>query len=356
MTQNTYIEKCKLKHKSLYDYSLVKYIGSTKKVKIKCNNCESVFEQRASNHLLGRGCPFCNGSSINDTQDIFINKAIKKHKNKYDYSQVVYKNSITKIKIYCNTCKDYFSQRPGEHINGAGCPKCAHKKINDKLFIKVANKIHNNLYDYELINYKNYNSKIKIICAKHGVFEQTPANHLKGEGCPLCVGKNKTTDYFINELKKIHGETFDYSLVRYENSNKKIKIKCNKCNNIFEQRASNHLSGIGCPICKESKGEKKIRKFLNEKHVLFEQQKKFKKCINILPLPFDFYLPEYNICIEYDGEQHYEIINFFGGETGFSKRQKLDNIKNKYCKDNNINLIRIRFDDNIDEKLLFLEK
>ena len=111
---------------------------------------------------------------------------------------------------------------------------------------------------------------------------------------------------------------------------------------IFNQVASNHLTGQGCPICKESKGEKEIREFLTTNNVKFNHQHKFKDCKNILPLPFDFYLPEHNTCIEFNGRQHYEPIDYFGGVNGFKSTQFRDKIKYDYCKNNKITLFIIK--------------
>jgi very-short-patch-repair endonuclease len=115
-----------------------------------------------------------------------------------------------------------------------------------------------------------------------------------------------------------------------------------------------HLIGVGCIKCKEAKesnGEKEVRLLLRKSRIKFEPQHRFDDCRHINPLPFDFYIPKYNLCIEYDGRQHYEPIPYFGGEEAFEKNQLRDKIKNNYCKDNNIPLIRIRYDENVEEKV-----
>src|SRR5690606_32664780 len=107
---------------------------------------------------------------------------------------------------------------------------------------------HNNRYDYSLSQYLNKRTKIKIICKKHGEFEQLPLHHIKGSGCPKCAGKNKTTSIFIDEAKSIHGDRYDYSLTKYTSRDKKVKIICNK-HGVFEQIAYDHLFGYNCPKC-----------------------------------------------------------------------------------------------------------
>jgi very-short-patch-repair endonuclease len=287
--------------------------------------------------------------------DIFIEKANKIHNERYDYSLVNYKKSIERIKIICKK-HGIFEQTPNVHLGGSGCLLCGKEKNdNDKrhtleYFIEKANKIHNNKYDYTLVIYKNCETKVKIICPEHGIFEQIPYHHLRGVECSLCKKVKLTQDIFINESKIIHGNKYDYSLVEYINTKTKVKIIC-PIHGKFEQKPSNHLRGRGCKICNDSKGEIEIKKILDRYNIKYEKQFKFKDCKNIFPLPFDFYLPKYNICIEYDGEQHYESIKYWGGDETFEKIKLRDSIKNEYCKNNNIKLIRIKYDENISEKL-----
>jgi len=225
------------------------------------------------------------------------------------------------------------------------------KKTTDE-FIKQSNDVHGNKYDYSIVEYKGTHHKIKIICSIHGIFQQTPNHHLRNTGCPLC-GNIKTRtpiEKFIKKSKDIHGNKYDYSLVKYKDSHTKIKIICKK-HGIFEQRPYSHLSNAGCPKCKQSKGEKTINNKLTNLNIDFVNQKIFKDCKNIRYLPFDFYLPDYNMCIEYDGRQHYQHIEYFGDKNNFIYTKHNDKIKTNYCKDNNIDLLRIRYDENIEEKL-----
>lgn len=120
-------------------------------------------------------------------------------------------------------------------------------KINnfiDKCLIKDINK-----YDYSLVEYKNGSvDKVKIICRIHGIFEQLPESHLNGRGCPKCRGWYKTNDYFINEVKLLHGDKYEYSLTKYKNSTTKISIIC-PTHGEFTQKPHHHLEGQGCPKC-----------------------------------------------------------------------------------------------------------
>jgi hypothetical protein len=251
-TTETFIIKSSKIHDNKYDYSLVDYIGSYTKIKIICP-IHGVFEQIPNNHLHHNGCSKCKSSENNKKWfEKFIIKCSRIHNNKYDYSLVNLINNKTKIKIICPT-HGVFDQVPSEHLIGHGCSLCSkNKKITIEEFIKKSNKIHHNKYDYSLTEYKDIKTKIKIICDKHGIFEQSPNSHLKGSGCDMCGGsKRKTTSEFIQDALKVHRNKYDYSFSEYINSYTKIKIIC-KEHGLFEQQPKHHLTGCGCPFCFDS--------------------------------------------------------------------------------------------------------
>lgn len=275
----------------------------------------------------------------------------KKHNNKYDYSLMNYINNSIKIKIICPN-HGIFEQRPNDHRN-SGCPKCQKIQLSD--FIKNSNIIHNNKFDYSLIkNIKNNKQKVKIICNEHGIFEQRVDNHINGIGCKKCTYKSYYIGVkkFIINSNNIHRNKYDYSLVykNYVDQHSKVKIICDK-HGIFEQIASNHTSGNGCPKCKETSGEKSIRYYLEDNNIEYIYQKIFKDCKYKKYLLYDFYLPDLNMCIEYDGEQHFKPIEYFGGINTFNNVKIKDKIKNEYCNNNNIHLIRISYEEDIEKKL-----
>lgn len=297
------------------------------------------------------------------SKEEFIKEANLIHNNIYDYSLTEYISAKTDIIIICPE-HGKFKQRPDHHLNGSICKKCAIKNRNKKLrsnneiFIKKANKKHNNFYDYSLVNYINANTPIIITCPNHDKFIQSPNSHLNGSGCPTC-GLNKIADKrrmklneFIFKSTSIHGDIYDYSSVEYITSIIPVKILCKKHNKFFFMTPNNHISKKeGCPICNESMGEKTIRKILEKYNITFKRQKIFKDCKYLKNLKFDFYLSNYNICIEFDGIQHFKIIDYFGGEKEFKKIKLRDEIKNKYCKENNIKLLRIKYNENINDIL-----
>ena len=329
-----FIEKAKKVHGDKYDYSLVCYQKSSKKVKIICSK-HGEFEQSPNAHLSNKGCSKCRGSNT----DKFVEKAKKIHGDKYDYSLVDYKHNRIKIKIICNI-HGAFYQEPNCHLNGCGCQKCGKCSTTNE-FIKNSKEKHGNKYDYSLVDYKDSITPVKIICKKHGIFKQKPVIHLNCN-CPKCSKeKSKSSNKeFINKAKKVHGDKYDYSLVDYNGARDKVKIIC-PIHGMFEQTPDNHKRGKGCPICKESYGEKKIRMFLKNNKINYTRQHNFENCKYERLLHFDFYLIDLNICIEYDGEQHINEKHYFNTKNNFEKSQIRDKIKTDYCLSNNIELIII---------------
>jgi hypothetical protein len=286
----------------------------------------------------------------------FIDKANIKHLFKYDYSLVNYNTQREKVKIICKVHGE-FEQEPKAHLQGKGCFLCGRedsKKTNTKNkenFILEAIKVHGYKFEYKDIDYVNRQTKIKIKCSIHGEFEQTPSNHLKGHGCTYCTYNNKSNEDFLHEAKKIHENKYDYSLVNYRNNKTKIKIICPE-HGEFEQSPDHHINRKhGCPLCNESKGENEIRKFLTVNGINFHSQYSFSDCKNKNVLPFDFYLPDFNTCIEFNGIQHYKPIKYFGGMDKFKQQQINDKIKKDYCISNSIKLLIIRYNENINQKL-----
>jgi len=231
------------------------------------------------------------------------------------------------------------------------------KKLTTESFTLKSKNIHGNKYDYSTVEYINSHLKVKIKCNIHGVFEQKPYCHLNGEGCRKCSDELKfqkrrhNNHIFIERAKNIHGNKYDYSMVKYKNTRTKVEIICPK-HGTFSQKTPHHLNGTGCPTCKSSKGELMVEKVLLKNNIKYNRQHVFNDCKNIKTLPFDFYLPEHNTCIEYDGRHHFEPIDLWGGKESLEYVTNNDKIKEKYCIDNFINLIRINYKDDVEKTLL----
>lgn len=208
-TTEEFVKEAKIIHGNKYDYSLVNYINSNNKITILCPT-HGLFEQTPNNHLNGNGCYTCNRAY---DKNKFITKAKKIHGDKYDYSLVECGSNKDKVIIGCSE-HGQFKQFVYSHIRGKGCPKCGKEKSAKKIkytsidFIKKSTEIHNNKYDYSLINYVDIRNKIKIICPTHGQFEQSPYIHLQGHGCEKCTSSVSSQEKEINDfIKSLNIET-----------------------------------------------------------------------------------------------------------------------------------------------------
>ena len=182
----------------------------------------------------------------------FIEKSQKTHGKKYNYSKVEYINSETKVCIICPEHGEFW-QTPVAHVRGHGCPICSNKRrgkrtVNTENLIKRCMKVHNNKYSYEKAKYIDADTKICVTCPVHGDFHILPFNHLGGQGCPKCKGKNLTQDEIIIKFKKIHKDKYDYSKVIFNKMKEKVCIICPE-HGEFWQTPQKHLNGQGCPKC-----------------------------------------------------------------------------------------------------------
>ena len=266
-----------------------------------------------------------------------------------------YINSRTKVDLKCSVCGYEFSAVPGSLYMGHGCPKCAGVARKDtNMFISVMKEVNPDVII--LGEYKNKYTKLKVKCAKCGYeWFSTPNALLSGRGCAKCSGRmRKTTEQFEKDLQEIYPNL--YVIGAYKNNRTKIRCKCSLCGTEFESTPHSILSQrVGCPSCGyvKSKGENRIDAWLTDHGIKFTRGHTFSDCKDVHVLPFDFYLSELNTIIEYDGKQHFKPSEYFGGEDGFKKTVEHDEMKNNYCKDNNIDIIRIPYwhFDNIDEIL-----
>ncbi len=198
-TTEQFIEDAYCKHGDRYNYKLVDYKNWDGLVNIICP-IHGIFEQKASIHLMGSGCKKCGSmnTATPKTTEQFIEDAYCKHGDRYNYKLVDYKNNKTKVKIICHK-HGIFEQNTGAHLRGQNCKKCVSNEITSNDFIKNAIIVHNNEYDYSLVEYKNNKTKVKIICHKHGIFEQRPDNHIQSQHCPKCTGKTSKAEQELQE-------------------------------------------------------------------------------------------------------------------------------------------------------------
>jgi Zn finger protein HypA/HybF involved in hydrogenase expression len=426
LNQVSFLERAKKKHNDVYDYSITRIKSKKDKVEIVCKK-HGIFKQLPFGHLRGSGCPICAQTSRAVSQQYsleeFIGSIAKTHNNKYDYSEVEYVNSKTKIKIICPK-HGFFLMRPNSHFNGQGCPTCGKLSAKENIaldypeFLERAARVHEGQYQYVENSYKNYTTKMKIFCSKHGFFEQTPHSHISmNSGCPKCgtikasMSNQKGLKVVLNMFKSIHGNRYKYDESTYKNVTTKMQIMCQRhgwfeqkpyhhyggagCNDCaiegvhekqkidfkefiarsiethgarynyikadfidiftpvkisckthgdFFQKPRNHYRGAGCPKCQSSRGENIIRLILEELNILSEEQKTFDDLIYKGRLRCDFYLPNHNVVIEYNGLQHYEPVSIFGGTEALRQTQKRDLAKYKYLIEKGIQIVIVRYD------------
>ena len=274
--------------------------------------------------------------------DIFISKAINIHGNKYDYSKVDYINAKTKIMITCKV-HGIFEQTPSNHLSNYNCQKCSNNfKLNTQTFIEKANQIHNNRYDYSIANYINTDISVSIICKEHGEFKQIPDFHINRKcGCPKCSNNVKLC--LLEFITKSNKiHNNTYNYSKVDYiNNKKQVIIICKKHGEFMQQPYVHLLNHGCPSC-INKTEFKFFSKMQQFHPTIKRQFKVEWCKNKLYLPFDFVIEESKIILEMDGQQHFEqISNWTSPEIQIEK----DKYKMKCANDNEFSVIRLLQDD-----------
>lgn len=287
LSQDVVIEKMIATHGNFYNYSKFVYVDMHTKGVIICP-IHGEFLQTAHEHISGQQCPICSGKQ-KWTEEMFLNMAHKKFGNKFVYNHD-FVDSNTKIRITCPMDGDFYIS-PRNHLRNAyGCSKCAirHQSKAQTLpwnvFVEKAKNKFGDRYDYSMINEHNYidtKHKVPIVCDKHGVFWQTPNNHINGAGCPHCL---------------------------------------------------------------RSLGEEKVALFLDVNEITYYPQYRIKNdnlfCKNKY-FEVDFYIPTKNVVIEYNGEQHYHPVDLWGGEEKLEIQKERDNALRQYCEEHKISLIEI---------------
>ena len=286
-----FIEKAIIVHGNRYDYSLVDYYKAKTKVLIICPD-HGEFWQEPNHHLSGHKCKKCSREEIDKITKIkfrenFKARAIKVHGLRYCYDLVEYEAAKKKVTIKCLE-HGMFSQTPDKHIGGKqGCPKCIGRVLDIKDFIYKANKTHNNRYYYNISEYTDCKKYIDILCSEHGIFRQTPDNHVSGKGCPKC--SSSKSQYLIEKF-------------------------------IIEKYS--HLSEI----------------IINDRIIPYHTGRNLEIDINLIDL---------NIGIEYNGSYHYDETSYFNtvSKTGFEGVVERDAFKENWCRENSINLIKISYEE-----------
>ena len=344
-----------------------RYINSSTPILHHCIKHDILWNITPHNALEGKGCKQCK-------KEKFCKSMCKTHKEYVDELKIKlphviaienYVDSSTRIMHYCIKHDVLWESTPDNVLHSTGCRLCRGEAIGNKLIksheLYIDELYQVNPYIEVIESYIGANTPILHKCKVDGyIWLATPANILYGCGCPECKARmlsqmfRKSHDQYIKEVAAIN---FNIEVLgQYVNSHTPILHRCKLDGHTWKIAPSNVLNGQGCPCCQESKGERQIRQWLESNNIIYVYQKTFTDCKNKKELPFDFYLQEYNMCIEFDGLQHFEPVDFAGkgeiwAKKQFDKIQYNDEIKNQYCKKNNIHLLRIPYFKNIEEEL-----
>jgi hypothetical protein len=301
-TQEQFIKESIEVHSKKYDYSKVEYINNKVKVTIICPT-HGEFKQSPTHHLKGQGCKSCSVIETHNKQRLtntnFIKKAKKVHGNKYDYSLTEHVRLGDKVTIICPIHGE-FEQTSGNHLSGKGCKYCGGtSKMDTKLFIEKAKKVHGDKFDYSKVIYFDSRTKVVITCPIHGDFEQTPNNHLsKSNGCYKCLNTCYDTESFTTKAKMIHNNKYDYTKVDFKNSRTKVIITC-PIHGDFEQIPTSHINGYGCYKCGNNLSKNEINILEYIKGLGFNPIHKDRGLLKNKEI--DILIPELKIAIEYNG-------------------------------------------------------
>jgi hypothetical protein len=264
--------------------------------------------------------------------------------------------SVKNIWWICQKGHEYVS-RPNRRSHGSGCPYCDGKKVLKEnslgfLFPDIASEFHHIKNNKTVNDYAGKSNKSVWWVGKCGHEWKAPISNRtdKKSGCPYCTGvklcKDNSLGFLYPEIAKEWNKDKNEGLTPFNytsKSERKVWWKCSVCSNEWEALISNRTqNNSGCPMCNESKGEKRIRKWLTDNKIKFESQKEFKGLIGINGgnLSYDFYLPLQDLLIEYQGQFHDGNGNYYVNQS-FKRQQEHDKRKKEYAEYKNVRLLEI---------------
>lgn len=355
-----FIRKAHIVHGNKYGYDKVNYIKDDVPVDIFCPDCGEYFSQQPQVHLHGCGCTKCANNKPMSTEE-FIHRAKEVWGDRYTYEKTIYTTNKAKVIITCREHSDW-PANAYDFLHGHGCPECGKMKVADairltqKEFIQRAMVIHHGKYGYSKVKYVNNDTDVIITCPIHGDFEQSPANHLVGQGCKWCKRDMQRNLYkmgrekFIEKAQMVHGKRYDYSMVEYVNNKTDVTVICPE-HGPFNVMPQDHLQKLnGCPKCSTSKGEKKILLWLEANNINYRWHRSIKS--ELAPGKRKKFIPDFQIIgkegeirmiVEYNGDQHYKPRPKWGGEQQFKYQQIRDEALREYCHKEKIPLLEIPY-------------
>lgn len=342
-------EQFKLRFETLYpNFELIStYEGSIKPIRYRCRKCGRVYTQsRAEN--FSRNLKKC----VCETIEEHLQQLKKIHPNIEILSE--FQKTTDHVKCKCNKCGYIWNTSTIAHLKTSkGCPNCSGvAKKSQEYYQELINKKFPNL---KIINFrKQDNFDIQCTLCNHIHKNTSIDTILKSKGCINCQSIFRTPERFVEEMQKINPNI--EILGKFTQTKNPIKVKCKICNRVWEPLAKNLIKGLRCTCETRTKGEILIWNILNKYNINFLFQKEISDKIFSQPfLLIDFYLPDYNLFIEYNGKQHYVPIEYFGGEIQFNKQQTRDEELREYCRLNNIKLLELKYDlspEEIEDKIL----
>ena len=370
-TQEKFLKKMKEIYGDKYDFSKFVYVDSETKGIVICHK-HGEFHHDPHTLSRGKGCPKCSkeNAAIKSrlTNEDFIRRGMEKYNGKHTYEKTDVNNRDENGKVIV-TCKKHgdFKINPVRYLHDRGCPMCGRERMSTlqaktrEKFIEDAKKKHGDRYDYSKVEYVNEHTQVIIICSKHGEFKLTPNAHLSGRGCQNCAMENmrikntSTKEEFVKKATEAHNGKYTYDKFVYVNCHAHGIITC-PIHGDFIQTPNSHLLGFGCKKCKNSRAEAEIIKMLDTNKVNYNYQCGYRKLKWMGTQTLDFYIPEINVAIECQGEQHFLPVDFSGHGNGvemLEKNIKRDALKRQKCKDNGVELIYYadeKYKEYIDEK------
>ena len=359
-THQEFVAEIAIKHPNIEILST--YVNSRTKISCKCKVCGYKWDVLPTSLSRGCGCQICGFEKIRrkllSNTDEFIEKLNSVNPNILVMSEYV--SAQQKMLFKCKVCGNEFKMRPCSALNGNNCPKCSRRSrresqlLSNDEFILRLNKYNPNVEPLE--KYKGAHTKIRCRCKIHNQeWSTTPGELYLGSGCPECYTErirkalSWSKDEFVMRLEKVNSNI--EVLGEYINIQTAIECRCKKCGYIWYPKPNNLIYGkvTGCPKCQSySKGEDRIQEYLELNHVQYRIHKTYPDLLGIggKRLSFDFYLPDYNLLIEYQGQQH-ENPTTFGNMSieeaskQFEIQQEHDRRKRNYAQNHEIKLLEI---------------
>lgn len=320
LTPAEFIAAAQKAHGDRYNYSLVAYKNSSTPVRIVCPT-HGEFTQVPRDHVHSTaGCPACSGNE-RITAASFLARATAVHGTRYDYTRAVVSTNTTPVTIICKE-HGAFSQAPKLHLKGRGCPTCGGtRRLSQDEIVAKFKVAHGDRYDYSKVAYVNSSTPVTIVCHEHGEFEQLPAVHKIGHGCPQCAVVARK-DIFRRDASDVASELtalrpgFAYDTSAYTNNKGFINVTCSR-GHTFSQRAHD-AKRFGCPACagRYSKGESALREFIESLGVRTEKSRKV-----IPPKELDIWCPDHAIGFEFNGLYYHSEARLPGRWVHYEKTE-----------------------------------